>query len=124
MKMHVQVERAAKTLDDGHRPGPAIRVPRCLGPLPVEAEHCTCVDRQHSAAEIVIPSKPIAKLEGKAQHPLSNRCAREDVVDEMRRPLSHPAASAARAEASTFAGERDQPIGATARTAKPGKPMG
>ena len=71
----------------------------------------------------VIPGESIAKLEGKAQHPLSNRRAREHVVDEMRRTLGHPAAAAARAEASTFAGERNQPIGATVRTPKPGKAM-
>jgi hypothetical protein len=40
----------------------------------------------------------------------------------MRSTLGHPAAAAARAKASTFAGERDQTIGATARTPKPGKP--
>jgi hypothetical protein len=38
---------------------------------------------------------------------LSNRYAREHVVDEMRSTLGHPAAAAARAKASTFAGERD-----------------
>jgi len=71
----------------------------------------------------VVPSNSIAKLERKAQHPLPNRRAREHVVDEMRRTLRHPAASAARAEATAFAGERDQTIGATARTPKPGRPM-
>jgi hypothetical protein len=71
----------------------------------------------------VIPGEPIAKLEGKAQHPLSNRRAREHVVDEVRCTLGHPVAPAARAKASTFAGKRDQPIGAAARTPKAGKPM-
>jgi hypothetical protein len=41
----------------------------------------------------------------------------------MRGALGHPAASAARAEAATFAGERNQPIGATVGAAKPGKAM-
>ena len=41
----------------------------------------------------------------------------------MRRTLGHPAAAAARAEASTLAGERNQPIGTAARTPKAGKPM-
>jgi hypothetical protein len=71
----------------------------------------------------VIPGKPIAKLEGKAQDPLSNWGPREHVVDEMRGALGHPAASAARAEAATFAGERNQPIGATVGAAKPGKAL-
>ena len=45
------------------------------------------------------------------------------MVGEMRRTLSHPAPVAARAEAATFAAERDETIGAAARTPKPGKPM-
>jgi hypothetical protein len=106
VKVHVQVERAPKTLDDGDRACAAASVTRCLGSLSVEALQCTRVDRQHRAAEVVIPSKPIAKLEGKAQHPLSNRGAWEHVVDEMGRTLRHPAASAARAKASTFARKR------------------
>jgi len=96
---------------------------RCLGSLSVEAEQSACVDCKHRATELVIPGEPITKLEGKAQHPLSNRGAGEHVVGEMRRTLSHPAPAAARAEASTLAGERDQTIGAAARTPKPGKPM-
>ena len=71
----------------------------------------------------MIPGKPIPKLEGKAQDPLSNRGPREHVVDEMCRTLGHPTASAAWAEASAFARERNQPIGATVGTAKAGKPM-
>jgi hypothetical protein len=41
----------------------------------------------------------------------------------MRRALGHPAATAARAEASAFARERNQAIGAAARAAKAGKSM-
>ena len=123
MEVHVQVERAAKALDDGDRTGAAVAMTRCLGSLSVEAQQGTRVDRKHRAAERMIPGQPIAKLEGKAQHPLPNRRAREHVVDEMRRTLGHPASAATRAEASTLAGERDQTIGAAARTPKPGKPM-
>jgi hypothetical protein len=123
MKMHVQVERPTKPLDDGDRPGAAASVTRRLGSLSVEALQCPRVDREHRAAEAVIPGKSIAKLKGKAQHPLSNRGAWKHMVDEMRRALGHPAATAARAEAAAFARERDQPIGTTVGTVKPGKPM-
>ena len=71
----------------------------------------------------MIPGKPIAKLKGKAQDPLSNRGTWEHVVDEMCCALGHPAASAAWAEASAFARERDQPISTAARTPKANKPM-
>ena len=123
MKAHVQVESPTKALDDGHRACAAISMPRCFGPLPVEAEQGACVHCKHRAAERVIPGQSIAKLEGKAQHPLPKRGPREHVVDEMCRALGHPAAAAARAKASALARERNQPIGATTRTAKPGKPM-
>jgi hypothetical protein len=123
MKVHVQVERTAKALDDGHTPRAAVEVTRYLGSLSVEADQSTRVDRKHGAAEGVIPGESIAKLEGKAQHPLTNRRSRENVVDEMRRTLGHPAAAAARAEASTLAGKRDQTISTAPRTPKPGKPV-
>ena len=121
MEVHVQVERAAKALDDGDRTGAAVAMTRCLGSLSVEAPQGTRVDRKHRATERVIPGKSIAKLEGKAQYPLSNRGAGEHAVGEMRRTLGHPAATATRAKASTLAGERDQAISAAARTPKPGK---
>ena len=76
---------------------------------------CPRVDREHRAAEAVIPGKPIAKLEGKAQDPLSNRGTWEHVVYEMCCALGHPAAAAARTEASALARKRNQPIGAAAR---------
>jgi len=123
MKVHVQVESPTKALDDGDRASAAVAVTRCLRPLSVEAEQGARVDCKHRAAELVIPGKSIAKFKGKAQDPLSDRRAREHVVDEMRRTLGHPAAAAAWAEAPTLAGERDQTIGAAPRTPKPGKPM-
>ena len=103
MKVHVQVESPTKSLDDGHRAGAAAAMTRCLGSLSIEAKQGACVDCKHRATELVIPGEPITKLEGKAQHPLPNRRAREHVVDEMRRTLGHPTAAAARAEAPTFA---------------------
>jgi len=123
VEVHVQVQRAAKALDDGDRTGTAASVTRYLGSLSVEALQCTRVDREHRAAEAVIPGKPIAKLEGKAQHPLTNWDTWKHVVDEVRCALGHPAAAAAWAEASPLAGERDQPIGTAARTPKAGKAM-
>jgi hypothetical protein len=45
------------------------------------------------------------------------------MVDEMCCALGHPATAAARAEAVTFARERDQPIGAAVGTPEAGKAM-
>ncbi len=123
MKVHVQVQRATKALNDRHRAGEAASVARCLGSLSVEALQCARVDREHRAAEMVIRGKPIAKLEGKAQSPLPHRGPRKHVVNEMRSALGHPTAAAAWAKAPTFAGERNQPIGTSARTPKAAKVM-
>jgi len=45
------------------------------------------------------------------------------MVDEMGRTLGHPAPPAARAQATTFAGERNQTVRATASTPKAREPM-
>jgi hypothetical protein len=123
MEVHVQVERATKALDDRDRTRAAVAMTRCLSSLSLESLKCPRVDREHRAAEAVIPGKPIAKLEGKAQDPLSNWGTWKHLVDEMRRALGHPTACAARAEAAAFARERHQPIGTAARTPKAGKAM-
>ncbi len=79
------------------------------------AAHATRVDSRDAwRAELV---------DGARQHPLPNRGTGEHVVDEMRRTLDHATPSAARAKASAFARKRNQPIGAAARTRKPGKAM-
>ena len=123
VEVHVQVERPTEALDHGDRTGTAALVTRGNGALSVEALQCTRVDREHRAAEAMIPGKPIAKLEGKAQDPLSNRGAWKHLVDEMGCTLGRPAATAARAGAAGFSRESDQPMGTAARTPKAGKLM-
>ncbi len=98
MEVHVQVECATKALNDRRRPGATIAVARCPGPLPVEALQCTRVDREHRAAEGVILGKSMAKLEGKAQHPLPNRGVWEHVVDGVGCTYNREIASLAAAE--------------------------
>ncbi len=123
VEVDVEIERATKALDDGHRPRSSLRVPRRLGPFPVEAEQRARIDRKDGAAKFVIPREAIAKLEREAQHPLANGHVREDMIDEMRGTLGHPAPPAARAETTTFAGERNQTVRATACTPKAREPM-
>jgi len=99
------------------------RTPDAFDRLLIKAEQRVRVHREHRTAEGLVPGKPIAKLEGQAQHPLPNRGTGEHVVDEMRRTLGHAAPSAAWATVSAFARKCNQPIGAAARTRKPGKAM-
>lgn len=77
-KVHVRIWCAAQALDDGDRAGASATVTRCLRSISPGAQQCTHVDREHGAAERVIPGKPMAKLEGKAESPQSRaqvRCS-------------------------------------------------
>ena len=123
VEVDVQVERATKALDDGHRSRSSLRVSSALGAFPVEAEQRACVDSEDCATKLVIPGKAIAKLEGQAEHPLTDGYARKDMVNQMGRALGHPSPPAAQAEATTFAGERNQTVRATACTPKAREPM-
>jgi hypothetical protein len=98
-------------------------VSSALGPFPVEAKQRARIDRKDCATKLVIPGKAIAKLEGQAEHPLTDWYARKDMVNQMGRTLGHPSPPAARAEATTFAGERNQTVRATACTPKAREPM-
>ena len=69
MEVHVQVERAAKALDDGHRTGAAASVARCLGSLSVEALQCTRVDREHRAAEMRDPRQADSEARREGSEP-------------------------------------------------------
>jgi hypothetical protein len=46
------------------------------------------------------------------------------VIEQVRGPLGHPAASAARAQRAAFTRERDQPVEAAIGAAQPRKPAG
>jgi len=112
VEVDVQVERATKALDDGHRTRAPIAPPRCLGPFPVEAEQRTRANRKHGAAKLVIPGEAIAKLEWEAQDPLANGDPREYMVHEIRGTLGHTTPPAARTEASPLAGKCNQTLDA------------
>jgi len=47
----------------------------------------------------------------------------KDAIDEMRSTLGHPSPPAARAEATTFAGKRNQTVRPAAQTPKAREPM-
>ena len=65
----------------------------------------------------------IAKRVRKAQHPLTNRHARNDMIHCVRREVGHAFAAAARAETAALAGQRDQPLTAAGAAAEAAQSM-
>jgi len=72
----------------------------------------------------VVPGAAPAQREGHAEHPLSVPDGREHVVDEVGGALGRTATSAAGAEASTLAAERDEAIGAALGATKAREAVG
>ena len=108
VQVDVQVQRAAKTLDEGHDPGARTAAGResCpAGEIGLDGAD----DDRKTAAECVGPAgEEQAQGPGEAENPLTHRHIRNDVVDQMRRRLDHAPRAAGRAEAPTFAGEGDE----------------
>ena len=110
MKVDVQVEPAAEALDDGDAARVAVADTVAVRPPALETQQYASVDREHGTRELVIPREEIAEAVGQAQHPLPHVDARETAVDEPGGALGHAPAAAARAEATPFARERDEPL--------------
>jgi hypothetical protein len=110
MEVHVQIEPASEPLNDRHAPGMAVAKAQTERASSLERQQHARVDREHGAAELVVPRDEIADTKGQAQHPLAYRHMRQDAVHEPRGALGHAPAAAARTEAAPLARERDQPL--------------
>ncbi len=94
---------------------------------------CAHVDRNHGAAQRVVPRQHVSNARRQTQDPLhptaqsprggdpglADRHGREHAIDQVRRPIGHPSPAAARAEPAPLARERDQPIETAAGAAEP-----
>ena len=84
MEMDVEIHRSAKTLDDDHRPAPAVPDPSLTRPVAQEAEHRSHARADHRAAQVVIPGEPVTQTMREAQDPLAHGHRREHPVDQVR----------------------------------------
>ena len=106
--MDVQIERTAKTLDEGDDAGAraaAGREPRAAGEIGLDGVD----DDRKTAAERVGPAgEEQAQWPGEAENPLTDGHFRNDVVDQVRRRLDHPPRAAGGAEPATFTGKGNE----------------
>ena len=98
----IQVERATEALNHDDTAGAAVADARIARPVPQLAKHRLREHSSHRAAEIVVPGKEISKPVRQAQDPLAHGHIGEDVVDQMRGALGHPATATAWTESAVM----------------------
>jgi hypothetical protein len=111
MKVDIQIQGAAESLDQGYRPGlgSSAGTPGLLDEMGLDGP----VDEaEHPAHDLGPAREQKSELEGKAQHPLAHGQVGQDLVDQQRGAFDHPAGAAAGAKAPPFAAEGDQPLSA------------
>ncbi len=112
--MHLEIERAPSTMDDGHRTRLSIRdaleAELCLGSMLHGAHHLAHNDGDDPCQELVVVGQDKSQGRGEGTHPLAHRDSGENVVHQASRTRYHSASGTARAEASASAGQSDEPL--------------
>ena len=124
MKMYVQIQRAAKTLNNGHRAAAPVHDPGRPRLAPQEAEHRARERPHHRAAQVVIPGQPVAQAMRQAQDPLAHGHRWEHTVDQVRGALGHAPSATARAIPAATTRKLDEPIQVAPGTTKPREAAG
>jgi hypothetical protein len=119
VQVHIEVERAPESLDDHHRPGPAILHPAPTRAQPDPREDGAEKRRRHRATGRVIKREHVTEPHRQGQHPLPDRHLGKHVVDQMCRAFRHPPRATARTEAPALARERHQPVRAAGAAPEP-----
>src|SRR6266852_9688628 len=102
--MDVQIQSAAKALDDGHASRPPVTDPVSARAVALEAQQHTHEHAEHRARQRVIPCEEVAKTVWQTQHPLAHGHPRQHLVDKTGGALRHAPPAATRAEAAALAG--------------------
>jgi hypothetical protein len=111
--MDVELDAAPKALNRRHRPAaPIDDTPSPPAPA-LEAEERPGVDREHGAAEGVVPGQAIAERVRQREHPLADGYMRQDVVDEFRGTRGHPPTATAWTKPASLTGEGYERLGMT-----------
>src|SRR5712691_2032818 len=108
--MYVQIQSAAKALDDGHASRPPVTDPVSARAVALEAPQHTHEHAEPRARQRVIPCEEVAKTVWQTQHPLAHGHARQHLVDNTGGALRHAPPAATRAEAPALAGKRHEPL--------------
>jgi hypothetical protein len=124
VQMHIEIQRPTEALHNHH--GAAATIIDAIGAraAPKEAEHRADGDAADRATQVVIPGQQVPQAMRQAQDPLTHRHIGQDVIDQVRCPLRHAPAAAARAEAAPLAREGNQSIEPTGGTPKTSEAAG
>ncbi len=110
VKVDVEIESAAETLNEGDRAG--VRAAVGEARLADEMSGDAAVDdTEHARERARVAGEQKAQREGQAQHPLAQGLVlRQHLLDEQRGTLGHAPRAAARAEAAALAAEGDESL--------------
>ena len=122
--MHVEIERATKPLDNGHRTAASIRHAVGTRAAAQPSQHGTHIDRDHRAAQLVVPRQLVPQAMRYAEHPLSHRHIGEHGIHQVRGTLGHPPAAATWTEAAPLTRERHQSVETARGAAESREPAG
>ncbi len=107
VKVDVQVRSRAEALDE--RDGAAVAfVGLQAGALQQVPRHHALHHLQHRGDEFGLRGQQQAQRDRQRQDPLAHRHVRDDVIDQVRRGLRHPARATRRAEPAALAAEGQQ----------------
>jgi len=112
MEMDVQVECSAESLDEGDRTagGGSGCGSRRTTSSAQRGEDGAHEHAQDICGQLSVVGQAIAQTEGQREDPLAYGNSRQHAVHEMRRRVGHVATAARGAEASSFAGEGNDPV--------------
>lgn len=122
MEAQMEIQGAAKPLNDHHRPAAPVGHAVPGSPLLQRPHDDSREDAGHRATERVIPRQSIPQTERHGQHPLPDRYIGQDPIDQVGGPFRHSAPAATRAEATPLARKGHEPVVAAAGASESGKP--
>jgi hypothetical protein len=103
MEVDVEIESATEALNDHHGAAPAVDDAITSCATPQEPEYCAHCDAGHGPTQLVIPRQQVPQPMRQTEDPLPDRHVGEDLIDEMRGPLGHPATAAPRTNPTALA---------------------
>lgn len=124
VQMDVEIQRPTEALDDPRGAAAPIGDAGTVRAAPEEPEYGSDSHPADRATQVVIPGQQVPQPVRQTHDPLADRHVGKDVIDEMRGPLRHPSAPAARAEPAALTREGDASIQPAGRAPKAGEAAG
>ena len=114
--MNVEVQRAAKSLDERNRSGARLVLPEPRFGAQVRRDGPDH-DAERAVHGVRVAGEQETHGKGNAKHPLANAAPGQDIVHEQRRGVDHAPGAAARAKPAMLATECNESFGLTVHAA-------